>query len=147
MIKKQIETDFLSAYKEHNKIKVSTLRMIKSSIKNAEINKGEELTDSDIISILKKELKQRKEAIEAFSNAGRAESAEKEKQEAEIISSYLPEQLSSQDLEKIAKETIDQLGAKNMSDMGKVVGKIIATCGDKVDGRETSEIVRKLLSN
>lgn len=145
-IKEQINSDFLSAYKAHDEIRVSVLRSIKSSMQNAEIAKKEILNDSDIVSVLKKEIKQRKDSIEAYKSAGRAESAAQEEKEMEIISSYLPSQMGEEEITQIARDEIVQLGAIGMSDMGKVIGAIMQKHGDSVDGQTVSSVVKKLLS-
>jgi len=146
-IKEQIEKDFLEAYKAHDELRVSVLRMLKSSIKNAEIDKKTELNDSDVIAVLKKEIKQRKDSIEAYKEAGRAESAEQETKEMELLSSYLPSQMSEEDIRTIAQEAITQTGASGMQDMGKVIGSIMQKHGDSVDGGTVSKVVKELLSN
>lgn len=145
-IKEQIEKDFLEAYKSHEELKVSVLRMLKSSIKNAEIDKKTELNDSDVIAVLKKEIKQRKDSIEAYKEAGRAESVEQESKEMELLSSYLPSQMSEEDIRTIAQEAITQIGASGMQDMGKVISSIMQKHGDSVDGGTVSKIVKELLS-
>lgn len=142
----RINSDFLSAYKAHDDLRVSVLRMIKSSIQNAEIAKKETLADSDIVAVLKKEIKQRKDSIEAYEKAGRDDSASLEKKEMEIISTYLPSQMSTEEIRKIAEESINQLGASGMQDMGKVIGSIMQKHGDSVDGGAVSSIVKELLS-
>lgn len=154
-IKEQIEKDFLEAYKAHDELKVSVLRMLKSSIKNAEIalrqssgssDNKTELNDSDVIAVLKKEIKQRKDSIEAYKEAARVESVEQETKEMELLSSYLPSQMSEAELRSIAQETITQTGATGMQDMGKVIGSIMQKHGDSVDGGAVSKIVKELLS-
>lgn len=145
-IKEQINSDFLSAYKAHEELRVSVLRMIKSSIQNAEIAKKAELTDSEIISVLKKEIKQRKDSIEAYKDAGREDSATSEKKEMDLISAYLPSQMSEEETRKIAEEIISEQGAAGMQDMGKVIGIIMQKHGDSVDGGMVSKTVKELLS-
>lgn len=145
-IKKQIDSDFLIAYKAHDTLRVSVLRMIKSSIKNAEISKKEELGDSNVISVLKKEIKQRIDSIEAYKKADRTDSAEQEEKEMEMISAYLPKQLSEEEIKKIAEETIGLTNASGMQDMGKVIGMIMQKHGDNVRGELVSSIVKELLS-
>jgi len=145
-IKEQIDSDFLTAYKAHDTLRVSVLRMIKSSIKNAEISKKEELSDSDVISVLKKEIKQRIDSIEAYKKADRTDSAEQEEKEMEMISVYLPKQLSKEEIRKIAEETIGLTNASGMQDMGKVIGMIMQKHGDNVNGELVSSIVKEFLS-
>ena len=145
-IKEQIEKDFLKAYKSHEELKVSVLRMLKSSIKNAEIDKKTELNDSDVIAVLKKEIKQRKDSIEAYKEAGRDDSALQESKEMELLSSYLPNLMSEEEIRTIAEETITQTSASGMQDMGNVIGAIMQKHGDNVDGGAVSKVVKELLS-
>lgn len=145
-IKEQIDSDYLNAYKAHEELRVSVLRMIKSSIKNAEIAKKTEISDSDVVAVLKKEIKQRIDSIEAYKKAGREESAAKEKEEMDIISEYLPSQLNEEEIRKIAEDTITQLGASGMQDMGRVIGAIMQKHGDSVNGAVASGIVKELLA-
>jgi len=145
-IKDRIEKDFIDAYKTHDELRVSVLRMTKSSIKNAEIAQKAELNDSDVIAVLKKEIKQRKDSIEAYKNASRDDSVAQEEKELEILSSYLPSQLSEGEIKKIAEEAIIQTNASGMQDMGKVIGLIMKDHGDSVDGGVVSRIVKELLS-
>lgn len=142
----KINADFLTAYKAHEELRVSVLRMIKSSLQNAQIAKKEELNDSDVISVLKKEIKQRQDSIKAYKDAGREDSASQEEKEMEIISAYLPTQLSEEDVRKVAEETITELNASGMQDMGKVIGVIMQKHGDSVNGGMVSAIVKELLS-
>lgn len=145
-LKEQIEKDFIEAYKSHEELKVSVLRMLKSSIKNAEIEKKTELNDSDVIAVIKKEVKQRKDSIEAYKEAGRNDSVEQENKEMELLSSYLPSQMSEEEIRTIAEEAITQTNASGMQDMGKVIGNIMQKHGDSVDGGTVSKIVKELLS-
>lgn len=145
-IKEQINSDFLNAYKAHEELRVSVLRMLKSSIQNAEIAKKDQLSDSDIIAVLKKEVKQRKDSIEAYRKAGREDSVSQEENEMKILSTYLPSQINEEEIKEIAKQVIEQLNASGMQDMGKVIGVIMQKHGDSVDGGMVSGIVRGLLS-
>jgi len=145
-ILEQIEKDFLESYKAHDELKVSTLRMLKSSLKNAQIAKKGELDDSNAISIIKKEIKQRKDSIDAYKEAGREESVEKETKEMKILSGYLPNQMSDDEIRSIVTETIDSTGASGMQDMGKVICAVMQKHGDSVDGAQVSAITKELLS-
>lgn len=146
-IKEQIENDFKDALKEQDKEKMSTLRMIKSAIQSKEKEEGEELTDEDVISILSKEVKSRKDSIEQYEEGGRGELAEKEAREVEMIEQYLPEPLSEEDLEDLIDEVIEDVGASDMSDMGQVMGKIMPEVRGRADGDTVNEKVREKLSS
>lgn len=144
-IVQKIESDYLKAYKAHDEIKVSTLRMLKTAVKNQEIAQKAPLSDTDATSVIKKEIKQRQESVLAYKNAGRTESAEKEEQEVIILSDYLPVQLSEKEIEEIAQKTIEDIGAKDISQMGQVIGKIMAEHKSNVDGAVVSKVVKHLL--
>lgn len=146
-LKEQINTDFLTAYKSHNDAEVSTLRMLKSSIQNAEIAKKGDVKDEEVISILKREIKQRQDAIETYAKAGETEKADAEKAEIEIITKYLPGQLDEAEIAKIVDETIKELNATDMSAMGQVIGKIMKDHGSEVDGSLVSRLVKEKLQN
>lgn len=146
-LKQQIEKDFIEAYKAKEENKVSVLRLIKSSIKNTEINEKHELDDEAVMKILKKEIKQREDSISEYEKAGRSELAQKESAEAELIKAYLPEQLSLEETKQIVTDIISELGATNMADMGKVIGQVMQKAGAKVDGSKVSILVKEVLSN
>lgn len=146
-IKEQIESDFKEALKEQDKERMSTLRMIKSAIQEKEKEEGGELSDEDVISILSKEVKSRKDSIEQYEEGGRGELAEKEAREVQMIEQYLPEPLSEDELEDLVDEVIEEVGASDMSDMGKVMGKIMPEVRGRADGDTVNEKVRERLSS
>ena len=123
---------------------VSTLRMLISEIKNWQIDKQKELSDEEFVQLVRQQVKKRKESIEAFINAGRKELADKEEQEAKILSDFLPEELSPEALEKIVAETIDHLKATS-ADFGKVMGTVMGKLKGQVDGTAVAQMVKKLL--
>ncbi|MFW6282866.1 MAG: GatB/YqeY domain-containing protein [Minisyncoccales bacterium] len=145
-LKKQIQEDLKEALKAKEKDKISVLRMINASIKNKEIDKKEELSNDEIIQIISKEIKKRKEGLKEFEKAKREETVEKEKKQLKIIEKYLPEQMSKEEIEELAEKIIKEVGAKGMSDMGKVMEKIMPKTKGKADGKVVSSIVRKKLS-
>jgi len=144
-LKLQIEKDFIESYKAKEERKVSLLRMIKSSIKNTEINEKRELNDSDIYKILKKEIKQRTDAIGQYQKGNRPELAAKEASEIEMITTYLPKQLDDSELTKIVNETILEIGATEMKDMGRVISRVIEKVGDSAEGGKISGLVKAVL--
>jgi uncharacterized protein YqeY len=141
----QINSDFLVVYKAHDELKVSVLRLLKSALKNAEIAKKEPLNNDDIILVLKREAKQRRESIEAYNTGNQEEMAAKEESELKIISGYLPEELSKKEVEKIVESKISQLGATSPSQTGQVIGAVMAENKGKIDGSLVSQIVRDKL--
>ena len=149
-LKKQIEDMLNSALKAKDKNTYPTLRLVVSAIKDAEIagrSKGEkELKDSDIISLLKKMIKQRNESCEVYQKAGRNELLENEKKEIAVISNFLPNQLSEEETKKICQDTIKSVGATSMKDMGKIMGALKSKHADNLDFSKVSIILKGLLS-
>ena len=148
-LKKQIEDKLNSALKAKDKNTYPTLRLIVSAIKDAEIagrSKGnKELKDSDIVSLLKKMIKQRNESCEVYKKAGRNELLESETKEIEVINNFLPKQLSEEETKKICEETIKSLGASSMKDMGKIMGTLKSKHSDSLDFSKVSIILKGLL--
>ena len=148
-LKKQIEDKLNEALKAKDKNTYPTLRLIVSAIKDAEIagrSKGQkEIKDSDITSILKKMIKQRNESCEVYKKAGRQELLKTEQKEIEIISAFLPKQLSEEETKKICEETIKSMGASSLKDMGKVMGQIKPKYSDVLDFSKVGSIIKELL--
>lgn len=145
MISERIEKDYIEAYKAKNEELVSVLRLLKSALKNAEIASKGELSEATAIATLKRELKQRKESAEEYRKMDKNEVAQKEEYEAGVISSYLPQQLSEADVEKIVDEAIAKLGVSDPSGMGKVIGLVMADYGSQTDGGTVSKIAASKL--
>ena len=149
-LKQQIEDKLNEALKAKDKNTYPTLRLIVSAIKDAEIagrSKGQkEMTDGDIIAILKKMIKQRNESCEVYKKAGRTELLESEKKEINVINTFLPKQLSEEETKKICKEVIESLGATSLKDMGKIMGKLKQKYSDSIDFSKVNIIVKGLLS-
>lgn len=127
-------------------IKVSTLRLLLSEINNLKIQKGKELEEADFIAVIKREAKKRKEAAEGFRKGGNEERASKEELELKILESYLPEEIDDRELTNIVMEVINELGAKNIQDMGKVMSAVMGKVGAFADGAKVSAIVKDKLS-
>lgn len=144
MILDKINEDYKNAVREKDENKKQTLNFLKSAIKYKEIelrSSSKELTDEEVISVIQKEIKKRKEAMELYEKGGRMDLYEKEKTELEILESYLPKQLTEDELKSIIKETIESVGAKSSSDIGKVMKELMP----KVKGRADGSIVKKLV--
>ncbi len=148
----RIQDDLKSAQLERQEIKVSTLRLLLSEIHNLEIllrqssGQEKEISDADLISIISREAKKRREAIEAFRNGGREDQAQKEEAELKILEEYLPVQLSNEELTEIVDQVINKLGVKSMVDMGKVMSEVMGKVAGKADGNTISNLVRQKLS-
>lgn len=142
----QISSDLNAALKANDKTRLSILRMIRSAIKNKEIDKGHvSLTDDEVTAILNSFLKKGKESFEQFANAGRDELAAKEKEELGIVQSYLPEQLSDDEIKEMAREAIRETGAAGARDFGNVMKAMMAKTKGKADGKVVSALIKKLL--
>ena len=146
-LQEQLNQDLTQAMKAKEMTKVQTLRMVKSSFTNYMIEKKKEtLTDEEIIGVLQKQLKQRRESIESFEKAGRTELAQKEKEEALILEFYLPKQLSDEEIRCLVKQAMDKSGAKTKADSGKLMKELMPLVKGKVDGKRVNEIALSLLA-
>ena len=149
-LRNQIEEKLNQALKAKDKNTYPTLRLVVSAIKDAEIagrTKGQtEISDSDITSILKKMIKQRNESCELYKKAGRNELLENETKEIEVISVFLPKQLSEEETKKICEDIIKSVGASSMKDMGKVMGVLKSKHSDTLDFSKVSSIIKELLN-
>lgn len=144
----QIQKDIMAAMKEKDTVRLNAVRSIKSAILLAKTSEGgsKELTDADIITIIRKLAKQRKEAAEQYIAAGRNELAENEKAEADVLEVYLPKQLSEEQVQARLKEIVDRVGASKPSDMGKVMGVATKELAGLAEGKVISAIVKNLLA-
>lgn len=144
----QIQKDIMEAMKAKDAVRLSSVRSIKSAILLAKTAEGAsgELTDADIIKLIQKLAKQRKEAAEQYAAAGRQDLADNELAEAEVLATYLPEQLSEAEIEEKLKEVIAEVGASKPSDMGKVMGVATKRLAGLAEGKVISALVKKLLS-
>ena len=149
-LKKQIEQKLNEALKAKDKNIYPTLRLVVSAIKDAEIasrtKDQKEMSDSDLTAILKKMIKQRNESCEVYKKAGRNELLENEIKEIEVISAFLPKQLSEEETKKICEEAIKLAGASSMKDMGKIMGILKSKHADTLDFSKVSSIIKSLLN-
>ncbi len=143
----KISADVKEALKSGDKSRLSILRMIRSSIKNKEIEKGEALTDEETLAILRSFVKRANESIELFTKAGRADLVEKEKEESEIIQNYLPRQLNEDQTKEIISNAINEVGASGPGDMGRVMKAIMAKAGGQIDGKLANRLVKEMLED
>jgi uncharacterized protein len=147
-LKNKLQSDLNGAIKSRNTVVAETIRMVLSAITNEEVAGKEkrELSDAEVITVLTREAKKRREAAEAFENGGRADRAAAERAEGEVIASYLPEQLSEDEIKKLISETIAAVGAAGPADMGKVMGSLKAKVAGKADGALVSSLVKEALN-
>ena len=142
----RIEKDFITAYKAREQIRVGVLRMVKTALKNQQVELGRPLEDPEVLDVLIRQLKQRQESIDQFTAAGRDEMAATEAAEAEIIRSYMPQPLTPEETEALVDAVVAELGASGMADMGRVMGAITASHKGRVDNKAVSQMVRRRLS-
>jgi len=145
-LKERLKNDLKEAMKSKDNFKRDVVRFLMSAIKQVEVDERRELSDEDIQKIIQKSVKQREDAANQYKEGGREDLYEKELKEAEILKSYLPKQLSDEELKAIIKETIKEVGASSMKDMGKVMGAVIKKTVGKADGKRINAIVKELLS-
>ena len=142
----QINQDLNTALKSGDQVTVSTVRMVIANLNNARIAKGGELTDDEIIGEISKDAKRHKESIEAYKSAGRDDLVSKEQAELGVLTKYLPEQFSEEEIRALVKEAVSKTGAKEMKDMGKVMAELMLKVKGKADAGLISKIVKNSLS-
>lgn len=144
-LKSQLSEDMKAAMRAGEKIRLSTIRLLNAEIKNAEIDKGEELSDDEVIGLVQRQIKRRREASEQYRKGGREELALKEEAEAAILEEYLPAQLSDDELSAIIREAVSQMGATSKKEMGKVMGVVMPKVKGRADGTRVSRLTSELL--
>ncbi|EUJ17219.1 GatB/YqeY domain-containing protein [Listeria aquatica] len=142
----KLNEDMKQAMRDKEKEKLSVIRMLKSALQNEAINHGGELSPDDEITVLAREMKQRRDSLSEFEKAGRDDLAEKVRSEIEIVEDYSPKQLSDDELEEIVKATIAEVGATSKADFGKVMGAIMPKVKGKADGNAVNKFVKQYLS-
>lgn len=150
-IQQQILDDLKQSMKNKEQDRLRVLRSLKSKLLEKEISERKEgkkttLSDDQVVEVLMKAAKQRKESIEQFREGGRDDLVESEQEELEIIESYLPEMLSEEEVRDIARQKIEALGAENMADMGQVMGELMKELKGKAEGSLVSKVVKEELS-
>jgi uncharacterized protein len=147
-LQQRVDSDLKEAMRAKDGTKLGVLRMLKSALKYAAIAKSgaeSELSDAEAIQVIRKQAKQRQDSIESFEKGGRTELADKEKEELALLNTYLPQAMSSEELEKVVRETIAELGATSKGQMGAVMKALQAKAGGRVDGKTLSaEVARRL---
>ena len=142
----KINEDLKNAMKEKDTFKLSVLRMLKSALKNEEINKKSPLTDDEVLAIIKKQVKTRKDSMNEYASYNRMDLADSLQKEIDILNEYLPEELSDEELEKIVKETITKVKAESIKQMGMVIKTISSEYGARCDMAKVSKLVKEKLS-
>jgi len=142
----QLESDLVEAAKARDQIKLSVLRLLKSALKNYEIEVGHDASPQEILTILQKEAKKRKESIDQYKQADRADLVAEEEQELKILQAYLPAELSTEEIAVVVKEAIVKTNASSLADTGKVIAEVIKQTGGAVSGAVVSEQVKATLA-
>ena len=146
MLKEKLMDDLKAAMRDKDALKKDTVQMIRAAILQIEKDNGIQVDDDKIIEIIAKEAKKRKDAAADFEKSGRQDLIDRNNKELEIINSYLPAQLSKEEIEAIVKEIIAEIGATSMKDMGNVMKEAKAKIGASADGKTINEVVRALLA-
>jgi uncharacterized protein YqeY len=141
----RIESAMRDGMRARDERRTQTLRMAMSAAHNRQIELGRALTDEDYVEVLGKQLKQRRESVEAFRAGGRAAMADNEEAEAAILAEFLPEPLSGAELEQIVRTAIAETGAASPADLGRVMGRVVPQTKGRADGKTLSDLVRRLL--
>lgn len=145
-MQQQLEADIIKALRSGERKEVGTLRMLKSALHNAEISKGATLDESEAVRVVRKEAKQRRESIDSYEAAGRADQAQVEQEELNIIERYLPQELDDDDLSQLVKTAIEEVDASSTGDIGKVMKSLQSKVEGRADGGRVAAEVRSQLS-
>jgi uncharacterized protein len=148
-LQQRVDSDLKEAMRAKDTTKLGVLRMLKSALKYAAIAKSDaeaELSDAEASQVIRKQVKQRQDSIESFEKGGRAELAEKEKEELAILNGYLPQAMNADDVSKVVRETISEVGATSRAQMGAIMKALQAKVAGRVDGKALSAEVQKQLS-
>ncbi len=145
-LQERLMEDLKDAMRRGDETRRSVIRMVRAAIKNAEVERGRPLGDDEVLRVIEKEVKQRRDAIVEFTRGNRPDLVAREQAEIEVLLSYLPEQMSREEIEQVARRVIAQVGARGPTDVGKVMPKVMAEVRGRADGRIVSQIVQELLS-
>ncbi|HHY91111.1 MAG TPA: GatB/YqeY domain-containing protein [Clostridiales bacterium] len=145
-LKERLMSDFKESMRQKDSLRKSVITMIRAAIKQAEIDNKKELNDQEIQEIISKQVKQRKEAMEDFIKGNREDLVEQTKAEIEILTGYLPRQLTEEEIFQVVKQVIDETGASSIKDMGKVMPAVMEKVKGQADGKTVNSIVKQLLS-
>jgi uncharacterized protein len=146
-LKDKLLNDQMEATRQKDTIRVSTLRMVRAAVTNAEIEQGHPLDDAGVLDVIARDVKRHRDSIAEFNKGNRPDLSQKEEAELAILLSYLPQQMSVQEIEARARAAIAQVGAKGPSDMGKVMGVLMPQLKGKADSRLISQVVQSLLAH
>ncbi|MBE3554617.1 MAG: GatB/YqeY domain-containing protein [Thermicanus sp.] len=145
-IMERLNQDLKEAMKDKDSFRLSVIRMLKSSLKNEEINRSKSLSEEEELSVLTRELKMRLDSLQEFERAGRKDLIDKAQREIAIVKSYLPEELSEEELRQMIQEVISQVGATSKKEMGKVMANLMPKVTGRADGKRVNQLVQEYLS-
>ncbi|MBL0388358.1 GatB/YqeY domain-containing protein [Tumebacillus sp. ITR2] len=141
----RLTNDMKQAMKDKDKVRLSVIRMIRTAMKNLEINEQRELSDEDVINVMNRELKQRRDSLQAFEAGGRQDLVEEATAEIQVLMDYLPQQLTEDEIRAIVQETIAATGAASKADMGKLMGALMPKVKGRADGKLVNQVVTQEL--
>lgn len=144
-LQEKLQEDLKAAMKSRDSRRLSVIRLAKAAIKNTEIAKKKELGDDEVLEVLNREVKQRRDAIPEFQKGNRPDLVENLEAEIAILMEYLPQQMSEEEIRQVAKEAVAAVGARDARDMGKVMGALMPKVKGKADGRLVNQVVKELL--
>lgn len=145
-LKDRLMEDMKVSMRNKETLRKSVITMIRASVKQKEVDERVDVTDDEVIELISKQMKQRKDALVEFEKAEREDLITQTKEEIEILASYLPQQLTDEELEAVVRDAVTELNAQSMKDMGKIMGKVTAVAKGKVDGKRINEMAKKILS-
>jgi hypothetical protein len=146
-LKDKLLDDMKSAMKNQEKLRLSVIRMVRAAIKNTEIDKKKEIADNEIIDVIARELKQRRDAIPEFAKGGRMDKVAELEEEISILKEYLPKELSEEEIREVVRQTIIEVNAVEKKDLGKVMKAVMPHLKGRADGKIVNQIVNELLNN
>ena len=145
-LKERLMEDMKGSMRNKETLKKSVITMIRASVKQKEVDDRVDVNDDDVIELIAKQLKQRKDALVEFEKAERDDLIAQTKAEIEILASYLPQQLTDEELEAVVRDAVAEVNAQSIKDMGKIMGKVMAVAKGRVDGKRINEMVKKVLN-
>ncbi|WP_415944845.1 GatB/YqeY domain-containing protein [Selenomonas montiformis] len=146
-LKEQLTNDMKEAMKAHDKDRLAVIRMVRGAVRQQEIDGKKELGDEDVLAVISKEVKMRRDSIEEFRKGGREDLVEKTEAEIAVLMPYLPAQLSEEEIRGLVQAAVEQTGAASPKDMGKVMGVLMPKVKGRADGKTVNAIVRSMLTN
>ena len=146
-LKDRLTEDLKQAMRQRDERRKSTIRLVRAAITNAEIERGKELSDDQVLAVIAKQAKQRRESLTEFAKAGRQDLVDQEEGELQILLSYLPAQMSRDEIEVAARQVMAEVGATSMAQMGEVMRQLMSQLKGKADGSLVNQVVREILTS